>query len=221
MHSPELAASITTLVTPLASSLALSIWGIEVALGPRSVVRIYVENDKETGVTIEECAELSRLVGLTLEVEDILPSAYVLEVSSPGLERVFFTERQLRGAVGKRVELSLLAPKPVMPGRRKFRGLLAHAEKGIFTLVAEDCARLGEDPPLIEFSFEELRKVKQVHFSPEAPAPARAKAKGTPKGAQAQQAARPADESPEEAALRPLTPEEQELLTITGGCEAL
>lgn len=221
MHSPELAASVTTLVTPLASSLGLSVWGVEVALGPRSVVRIYVENDTADGVTIEECAELSRLVGLTLEVEDILPGAYALEVSSPGLERVFFTERQLRGAVGRRVELSLHAPKPVMPGRRKFRGLLAQAEKGVFTLVAEDCARPGEDPPLIEFTFEELRKVRQIHFSPEAAPPARTKAKGPKKDPQANQAARPADETHEEAALRPLTPEEQELLTITGGCEAL
>ena len=125
MTQPPLAAVLTDLTAPLAASLGLELWGIELAFGGRSLVRVFVES--ENGVTIEQCAELSRLLSLSLDVEDIIPGAYVLEVSSPGLERAFFTESQLARAVGQRVEITLHQPLPAWPGRRKFRGALQKA----------------------------------------------------------------------------------------------
>lgn len=125
MTQPPLADVLTDLTAPLAASLGLELWGIELAFGGRSLVRVFVESDN--GVTVEQCAELSRLLGLSLEVEDIIPGAYVLEVSSPGLERTFFTESQLARAVGQRVEITLHQPKAPWPGRRKFRGPLRKA----------------------------------------------------------------------------------------------
>ncbi len=219
MYSPDLAARITSLVLPLAQSLGLSLWGVEVALGPKGLVRIFVENEKDGGVTIDNCAELSRLAGLTLEVEDVVPCAYMLEVSSPGVERVFYTAKQLKAYVGKRIELSLLAPKPVIPGRRKFSGLLVNCEKDVFTLLVEDCVRPGQEAPLLEFTFEELKKVRlfEGSFQP----PKAEKAKAGKKGTGDKKTTLVKEVVLPEEPLRPLTPEEEELLRITGGCEAL
>ncbi len=219
MHSSELTAKITSLVLPLAESLGLTLWGVEVAIGPRGIVRIFVENATSSGVSVEDCAELSRLAGLTLEVEDLMPCAYLLEVSSPGIERVFFTERQLSAAVGKKIEMSLLAPKPAAPGRRKFRGTLASAEKGVFTIVVDELVRAGQAPLALEFRFEDLKKVRLVDANQQTPPEEKKQTKR--KGSGDKKTTQPKEEPVVEEELRPLTPEEEELLAIIGGSEAL
>ena len=101
-QTPSLATIITRLAEPLATSMGLLLWGVEMLPGGKSVVRVFVESvEAGQGVDIEQCAALSRLLGLSLEVEDCIPGAYVLEVSSPGLERRYFTAGQLAGAVGE------------------------------------------------------------------------------------------------------------------------
>jgi ribosome maturation factor RimP len=122
MTQSPLAAVLADLAAPLAASIGLELWGIELVFGGRTLARIFV--DSENGVSIDQCAELSRLLGLSLDVEDIIPGAYVLEVSSPGLERTFFTGSQLACAVGLKVEIILHQPQDAWPGRKKFRGLL-------------------------------------------------------------------------------------------------
>ena len=183
MNQSPLAAAITDLAAPLAASLGLELWGVELAFSGRGLVRVFVES--ENGVSVDQCAELSRLLGLSLDVEDLIPGAYVLEVSSPGLERTFFTEAQLARAVGQRVEITLHEPQPAWPGRRKFRGLLQGPPGGdpqgketlpragektgenLFFLKAEGVARPGEEEPLIVFAFADVKKAAQVHFFPE------------------------------------------------------
>ncbi len=195
MTQTPLASALTDITAPLAASLGLELWGIELAFGGRGLVRVFVES--ENGVSIDQCAELSRLLSLSLDVEDLLPGAYVLEVSSPGLERTFFTEAQLARAVGQRVEITLHQPHAAWPGRRKFRGPLqqapasiSHEDKegtpepassappaeatdgtGLFTLRAEELARPGEEDPLVSFTFADLKKAVQIHFFSEQPLP--------------------------------------------------
>jgi ribosome maturation factor RimP len=163
---------ISDLARPLAGSLSLSLWGIEAALGGRSIVRVYVENE-HGGVSIDQCAELSRLLGLALDVEDVIPGAYVLEVSSPGLERIFFTPEQLSGALGQALEIMLAASSPEFSGRRKFRGTLIgapeadHAASGTFSLQVENPSRQGEIEGLLAFDFAALKKARRIHDVPE------------------------------------------------------
>ena len=172
---------IAELAEPLAASLNLAVWGIELAYGGRSVVRVYVEG--EAGVSIDQCAELSRLLSLALDVEDAIPGAYVLEISSPGLERIFFTPEQLSGALGQTVELTLTAPRAAFSGRRKFRGVLAgvpeagHAIAGEFTLLVEDPSRPGETEGELHFLFADLKKARQVHVVPDKTLPGKGRKK--------------------------------------------
>ena len=63
--------------------MGVSLWGVEFAsAGSRMVVRAYI--DAEDGVSIDKCARVSRALGAVFDAEDVLPGAYVLEVSSPG-----------------------------------------------------------------------------------------------------------------------------------------
>ncbi|CAK7060680.1 MAG: Ribosome maturation factor RimP [Desulfovibrio sp.] len=163
MSENTIAQTITDLASPLAASLGLDIWGVDVAFGKRGLVRIFVEG--ENGVNIDNCAELSRLVGLTLDVEDTLPGAYVLEVSSPGLERAFFTPAQLEKYAGKTVEVSLHEPVAAYPGRKKIMGELVKAENGEFAVLPLDAPK--ESPVPATFIWDNVKKAKLVHFLPE------------------------------------------------------
>ncbi len=167
MSEKDLATTVTEIASPLAASLDLDIWGVDVAFGKKGLVRVYVEG--ENGVDIDKCAELSRLLGLSLDVEDIIPGAYVLEVSSPGLERTFFSPEQLAGYAGKTVEVTLHAPGDAYPGRRNLLGTLTGVADGVFSLVPLDAPR---DAPLAAtFTWEAVKRAKLVHFLPERPVP--------------------------------------------------
>lgn len=75
-------------------------------LGSRSVLSIYIDG-KDRPVTLKECEEVSGLLSLELDSVDVIDHSYVLEVSSPGLDRVLKTERELLWAKGKKIRFFL------------------------------------------------------------------------------------------------------------------
>lgn len=91
--------------------------------GKHSRLVIYIERD--SGVSVEDCADISRQVSAILDVEDPIPGEYRLEVSSPGMARPLYTLDHFTRFQGHHVALKLRAP---FDGRRKFQGLLAGVE---------------------------------------------------------------------------------------------
>jgi ribosome maturation factor RimP len=78
---------ILNLLDPILDSLGLSLWDMEFQKhGPQWLLRIYIDREP-SGVTLNDCEAVSRDLGALLDVEDIIPHAYTLEVSSPGLDR--------------------------------------------------------------------------------------------------------------------------------------
>lgn len=77
--------------------------------------------DKPDGVTADDCAAVSERVGLILDVEDLIPHRYVLEVASPGLDRELFKETDYERFAGNAVHIRLLEP---ITGQRNFHGTL-------------------------------------------------------------------------------------------------
>ncbi len=71
--------------------------------GSRSVLRIYI--DRAGGVTMEQCARLNRKIGDYLEMEDLIPHRYILEVSSPGLDRPLTKGVDFKRKIGERVRV--------------------------------------------------------------------------------------------------------------------
>jgi len=85
----------------------------------RWLVRIYV--DKEGGVTLDDCARVSHQVGDILDVHDMPPGSFILEVSSPGLDRPLVRDGDFSKALGRRIRVRLREKKE---GSRNFHGRL-------------------------------------------------------------------------------------------------
>ena len=112
------------MLTPTVESLGCTIWGVEyLSQGKHSKLRLYI--DRDGGVDVDNCAEVSRHVSDILDVEDFSNSAYTLEVSSPGMDGILFKETQYQEAVGEQVDVRLNFP---FEGRKKFVGVLAGIE---------------------------------------------------------------------------------------------
>ena len=170
-------AAITALALPLVEAAGLELWGIELLGEFRPVLRVYVE--AAGGVTIEQCAVLSRQLGLALDVEDVITSAYTLEVSSPGLSRPFFSPEQLKAHVGGFLDVTLHEPMPDFPRRKKFYGRLEEVSGDIFALRLDDAPEGGDpaaDVTLARISWDNVRRAHLVHIFPQ-------KSKGAPKKA--------------------------------------
>lgn len=111
-------------------------------LGRRHLLRVVV--DHPNGITLDHCAALSRRIGDHLDAVDAVPTAYTLEVSSPGVERGLYRLADYQRFTGHRVRLRTTV---ALNGRRQFRGRIAavRTEEG----RSSSCAtRLVWKPPL-------------------------------------------------------------------------
>ena len=113
--------------------LGCELWGIECQrTGRFMTVRLFI--DKEGGVTVDDCADVSRQVSAILDVEDPIADKYNLEVSSPGLDRPLFTLPQFERYIGQDIAVHLRIP--VME-RRKWKGKLERIENDMVTLIVD------------------------------------------------------------------------------------
>ena len=113
--------------------LGCELWGIECQRAGRFMtVRLFI--DKEGGVTVDDCADVSRQVSAILDVEDPIADKYNLEVSSPGLDRPLFTLPQFERYIGQDIAVHLRIP---VIERRKWQGKLERIEKDMVTLIVD------------------------------------------------------------------------------------
>ncbi len=141
---------IEELIVPTVEALGAYVWGVEyLNLGRKSLLRIFVE--REEGVSVDLCAEVSRHVSDLLDVEKIMPSEYTLEVSSPGMDRLLFKSEQYAAHVGERLDVRLNLP---FEGRKKIVGTLVGLEKNTVVL------RVDEDEYLLPL--ENVQKARLV-----------------------------------------------------------
>lgn len=119
------------LVEPLLGNLGYELVELEFAAGRGSgMLRVFI--DRAGGpatnglkpVGIEDCERVSREISALMDVHDLIPTAYRLEVSTPGLDRVLRTPAHFARFVGSRVEVELAAPRD---GRRRYTGRLAQS----------------------------------------------------------------------------------------------
>lgn len=101
----------------------------------RPVVRAYV--DTVEGITLDECARLSRLLESELERSGVVPERYVLEVSSPGIDRPLTRRAHYERFVGRKIDVRLYVK---CDGRKKYVGTLERVEDGDrgFRIVVRD-----------------------------------------------------------------------------------
>lgn len=112
------------IISPVVGALGFELWGIEFSAHKKNVLlRIYI--DKQEGITVDDCALVSRQVSSVMDVEDPITSKYILEVSSPGLDRKLFKPKHFATYAGYQVQLRLFV---AYEGQRNFTGLLKGLE---------------------------------------------------------------------------------------------
>jgi len=122
-------------IAPALEELGLECLGIEWVPGRgESLLRLYI--DRADGlVTVEDCEAASREVSALLDVEDPIPGHYLLEVSSPGIDRPLFSAEQFARFIGDEAKVTLKLPRD---GRRRLRGRIVAVEDDRITLEGDD-----------------------------------------------------------------------------------
>lgn len=143
-------AQIAELIRPTVEAMGSELWGIEyLTQGKHSTLRIFIE--KESGVGIDDCEQVSRQVSALMDVEDPIGNAYTLEVSSPGLDRLLFEKAHFEAYLGSLVKVRL---RMNYEGRRNFKGRL--------TAIENDEIVLRQDQEEFVFPLETLDRAQVV-----------------------------------------------------------
>lgn len=141
-------------VDEIAESVASS-EGLELVLveykqqGGRWVLTVYI--DKEEGVGLNDCQNISKQLSTIFDVEDVIPHRYTLEVSSPGLNRPLVKEKDYIRFCGRKVKIETVNP---IEGRKRFVGSLIGCQDGIISLALEK----GEQP--LSIPLKEVAKAR-------------------------------------------------------------
>jgi ribosome maturation factor RimP len=142
----EISSRIEEIAQRVALSEGIEVVEVEVKGGRKNqFVRISI--DKPEGVSHADCELISHQVGTILDVEDVVPGQYTLEVSSPGLERKLLKPRDFERFQGKKAKVTLRAP---VENQRHWEGVLAGFADGVVSLEAA-----GRQ---IRFPFEQVEK---------------------------------------------------------------
>ena len=173
------------LAAPIAEQFGIRVYDVEyVKEGDEYFLNVYI--DKDGGVNINDCENVSRLLSDALDKDDPNPDAYTLIVSSPGLGRALTKDRHLQQSIGQDVELHLYKPHSVS-GEKDILGELLAFDQDEIVLAAE--------PPV--------------------PAKGKGKAKGGKKGSAKKSAKKAAEEEAAGQNAQEMTEETEQPVVIT------
>jgi ribosome maturation factor RimP len=142
------------LIEPVVEAAGFELVDVKLTRGrPPWLLRITMDTAKGDGrVPVDRCAEVSREIETQLDANDAIASAYRLEVSSPGLDRVLGREKDFAAACGSEVKIETRRP---LEGRRRFRGVLMGFEGGR--------ARVSVDGEEIGIDFADVARANTVY----------------------------------------------------------
>jgi ribosome maturation factor RimP len=112
------------------------------------VLRLFI--DGPNGIGVDECARVSREMNVFLDVEDLIPNAFHLEVSSPGLERTLRNVADYKRFAGKKARVKVRHP---IGGQKVFVGLIGESDDFGFELIMEDGSTM-------RFHHDQIRKAR-------------------------------------------------------------
>ena len=153
MKKQEIEEKCTELVMPIIEAGNYDLWDVEyVKEGAEYYLRVYA--DKEGGIGIDDCVDISRKLEQKLDEEDFIKEAYILEVSSPGLTRVLKKDKEFEKSIGRLVDIKLYK---ALNGQKELQGTLkSFDEKSLtFNISDEDVAIDRNDISVIRLAFVE------------------------------------------------------------------
>jgi len=143
-------AEITRLIEPTLTAMGYELVRVQFGGGQhRPTLQIMAERSDRQAMAVEDCAEISRSLSAILDVEDPVEGSYMLEVSSPGIDRPLIRPADYERFAGFEARLETREP---IEGRRRFRGRLLGLEG--------DCVRLEEQGAELRLPLERINKAK-------------------------------------------------------------
>jgi ribosome maturation factor RimP len=144
-----LAEKIENFLSPLAETKGMEVIDVEfVKENGKRVIRVYI--DKNDGIDIDDCADMSHLFSEALDEAQLVAEHYILEVSSPGIDRVIKKEKDFVKFKGAKIKLSTIER---INNQRNFLGILEHYDNGV--LVINDVTN-GK----VEIQFNNIQKAR-------------------------------------------------------------
>jgi len=146
LYTEKVIKIVEDLVTPILENEGLELVEVEFQREVRGwVLRVFI--DKEGGVTLDDCTNVSQQLSAILDVEDPIDTSYTLEVSSPGLTRPLKRTKDYEKAIGRLVKIKTFQK---IEGRKRFKGVLLG--------LKEDGVRLKIDDQILEIPFKDIAK---------------------------------------------------------------
>lgn len=161
MAQADTVRTLESLIEPVCRAHGVELVQVRVLGGRgRSVLRVMIDRDRPveedvpgSGVTIDDCTEVSRDVSTALDVhEDLIPGSYTLEVTSPGVERPLVKRKDYERFVGREVRVQTTAP---IGDRKKFQGRLLE--------VADLDVQVDQDGEPVRIPFEAISRANLVY----------------------------------------------------------
>src|SRR5919198_1407177 len=144
MGAGDVVEQVRAMASRVAAGYGLDVFDVQFRReGSGMVLRVQLDRPgpaatAEESVSVEDCASVSRDLSAILDVEDIIPSAYILEVSSPGLDRPLRSADDYRRFAGRRAKVVMRAP---IDGQTFLRGILGGVDGGHILIDGEDHKR--------------------------------------------------------------------------------
>lgn len=140
------------LIEPILEEMNLELFDIEyVKEGPDWYLRVYI--DKEGGITIDECGIVSGKLSDLLDEQDVVAGSYILEVSSPGVERPLKTKKDFKKNIDKNIYVSLYVH---IDGEKEYEGILKQFEDDIVTIEYQVLSRKKE----VQIPYDKIAKAR-------------------------------------------------------------
>lgn len=151
-HSEEILGNIRDAAAPLVEGLGFEIVDLRLYRANRRFILRFLVDRPEGGISLDECSRINEEIGALLEERNILgEESYVLEVSSPGLDRPLLTPRDFTRASGRLVRVFLSQP---LEGKWEFEGLVES--------VRQESVYLKMDEKTVKLPLTKIKKAKQV-----------------------------------------------------------
>jgi ribosome maturation factor RimP len=153
MTKTSVVESIIEISEPVVKDEGLELVDVEYKkLGKTWTLRVFI--DSEQGVTVDDCQKISRQISDIIEIDDLIANPFVLEVSSPGLDRPLKKEQDFLRFKNKKVQVKTFSP---IENRKKFRGIIQSCkdntlfldEEGVSIEISLD--KISQAKPIIEF----------------------------------------------------------------------
>lgn len=152
MAEPGVPKRIEALITPSLEAMGFDVVRVQLTgSGGNFALQVMAEPTDGSTMTVKHCAKISRALSALLDVEDPVPGAYTLEVSSPGLDRPLVRPRDYERFAGYEARIDTVRP---VDGRKRFRGRLG--------AVSETGVRIAVDRQEIEVPFDAIHRAKLI-----------------------------------------------------------